>query len=37
LQKRPLDERATLIVTQMQASARKLSDQIAEAMQLPRS
>jgi GAF domain-containing protein len=37
LQKTVLDARAALIVTEMQASARKLSDQVAEAMQLPRS
>ena len=29
----PLNERAALIVREMQASARKLSDQIAGAMQ----
>ena len=37
LQKTPLNERATLIVTEMQASARKLSDQVAEAMQSSQS
>jgi len=36
LQKTPLNERAALIVSEMQASTGKLSDQIAEAMQLPR-
>jgi hypothetical protein len=37
LQKTPLNERAALIVTEMQASARKLSDQVAEAMQSSQS
>ncbi|HEX4272722.1 MAG TPA: GAF domain-containing protein [Rhizomicrobium sp.] len=37
LQKTPLDQRAALIVTEMQASALKLSCQIAEAMQPPKS
>ena len=33
LQKTALDARATLIVTEMQDSARRLSRQIADAMQ----
>jgi GAF domain-containing protein len=37
LQKTPLDQRAALIVTEMQASALKLSVQIAEAMQPTKS
>ena len=32
LQKTPLNERALLIVTEMQTSANKLSQQIADAM-----
>jgi GAF domain-containing protein len=35
LQKIPLNERAAVIVREMQTSARKLSDQIAAAMQQP--
>jgi GAF domain-containing protein len=37
LQKTPLNERAALIVSEMQATTQKLSHQIAQAMQLPRS
>ena len=37
LEKTPLNERAALIVSEMRATAQKLSEQIVQAMQVPRS